>query len=40
MLRQPGMIERAVHGKIECHLQSVIGAGLHLAPEVVERAEL
>jgi hypothetical protein len=40
MLRKPGVVGRALNGKIERHLQSQIRAGSHQAPKVLERPKL
>src|SRR5207237_1038660 len=40
VLREPGVIERALNGEIERDLHSMLGAGRDQAAEVIERAEL
>src|SRR5215813_2381469 len=40
MLCEPGMIGRALDGKVERDFQAVLRAGSHQAPEIVERPKL
>ena len=40
MLREPGMVGRALDGEVERDLHPVVGAGFDQAPEIVERAKL
>src|SRR5690606_27515986 len=40
MLSDPGMIGRALQGKIECDLELELAGSLDQAPEVFERAQL
>jgi hypothetical protein len=34
------MIERHLHGEIECDLHAVLGAGAHEPREIIERSKL
>src|SRR5260370_40542795 len=40
MLREPGMVGRALDGKVERDFQSMLRAGPHQATEIVERPKL
>src|SRR5262249_4865297 len=40
MLREPGMVGRALDGKVERDFQAVLCAGAHQAPKIVKRPKL
>src|SRR5215475_1901366 len=40
MLREPGVVGRALDGKVERDFQTVLRAGAHQAPKIVERPKL